>query len=189
MSKSLSKVVVGAVLLGSAVAAQAGTEVGRWTGGVGGMWTQTDTDRRVDDGFGFSYEAGYALNEQWDVTVHTFSGNHDDLAPGATWDRELKGLMLDFGRVFNRSARISPFILIGAGLLDQHRPDPDLPLRKQDKEIAVKLGGGALADLANVGPTKVQLKGTLAARSSVGRNIIDVVATLGVQVAFGGGSK
>lgn len=189
MFKFLSKSVVCAVLVGGAVAAQAGTEVGRWTGGAGGMWTQTDSDRRVDDGFGFYYEAGYAMSEQWDLVIHAFSGNHDDLAPGATWDRELKGLMLDFNRVFNRSARFSPFILIGAGLLDQHRPDPNFPLRRQDKEISVKLGGGALAELADLGPTKLQLKGTLTARASIGRSIIDPVATIGLQVAFGSGSK
>ncbi len=189
MFKSLSKLVLSAVLLGGAVAAQAGTEVGRWTGGIGGMWTQTDSDRHVDDGFGFYYEAGYALNEIWDVTLHAFSGNHDVLTPGATWDTEVKGLMFDFDRVFNRSARVSPFVLIGAGLLDQHRPDPVNPLKKQDKEVSVKVGGGALADLATFSGVKLQLKGTLTARTSIGRSIIDTVATVGVQVAFGSGGK
>ncbi len=119
-----------------------------------------------------------------------FSGNHDDLTRGNNFDREIKGLMFDFHRVFNRSARVSPFVLIGAGLLDQHRPDPDFPLRHQDKEIVRSSWAcGALADLANIGPTKLQLKGTLAARTSIGRGIIDMVATLGVQVVFGSGSK
>lgn len=55
MNKPLLKLAVSTALLGSALATQAGTEVGQWTVGAGGMWTQTDTDRRVDDGYGFYY--------------------------------------------------------------------------------------------------------------------------------------
>ncbi len=47
------------------------------------MWTQTDTDRAVDDNYGFYYELGYALSEKWDVAINLFSGNHDDLVVGA----------------------------------------------------------------------------------------------------------
>ncbi len=103
----------------------------------------------VDDSNGFYYEVGYAMSEKWDVYVNAFSGNHDDLAPGATWDREIKGLTFDFARFFNREARVSPFILVGAGLLDQHRPDPAFPLRKQDKEVAGKLGVACRLDLVS----------------------------------------
>jgi hypothetical protein len=185
MMKCLSKIVVSAALLGTVLTAQAGTEVGRWTVGAGGMWTQTDPDRGVDDNYGFNYEFGYAVNEKWDAAVSLFSGNHED----AVWDREIKGLTLDFGRVFNRGARFSPFILAGFGLVDQFRPDFNQPLRRQDKEVVVKLGVGALADLTDLGSTKLQLKGALVARASAGRDIIDAVATLGLQVAFGAGGK
>jgi hypothetical protein len=189
MMKSQSKFVVAAALLGVALGAQAGTPVGRWTAGAGGMYTMIDSDRNIDDNYGFNYEFGYALNEKWDATISLFSGNHDDLAPGATWDRELKGITFDFSRVFNRGARFTPFILIGAGLLDQHRPDPVLIYKRQDKDVAGKLGVGMLADLAKLGSTSLQLKGTLVARATSGRDIIDTVATLGLQVAFGAGSN
>lgn len=186
MKKSLSMFAVSAAMLGSATIAQAGTEVGRWTAGAGVMYTLTDSTRNVDDNYGFDYELGYALNDNWDVNINLFSGNHDDLAPGATWDREIKGLTFDFDRVFSRSERVSPFLLIGAGLLDQHRPDPLHPLKHQDKEVALKLGGGLLADITDLGSTKLQFKGTVVARSSIGRKIVDYAATAGLQVAFGG---
>jgi hypothetical protein len=186
MKKSLSMLAVSAALLGSAGIAQAGTEVGRWTAGAGVMYTLTDSTRNVDDNYGFTYEFGYGLNENWDVTVNLFSGNHDDLAPGANWDREIKGLTFDFDRVFHRGERVSPFLLIGAGLLDQHRPDPVNPLNHQDKEVAVKLGGGLLADITDLGGTKLQFKATAVARSSIGRKIVDFAGTAGLQVAFGG---
>jgi hypothetical protein len=186
MKKSLSMLAASVALLASAATTQAGTEAGRWTAGAGVMYTLTDSTRNLDDNYGFAYEFGYALNERWDVTLNLFSGNHDDLAPGATWDREIKGLAFDFDRVFNRSERVSPFLLIGAGLVDQHRPDPVSPLNHQDKEVALKLGGGVLADITDIGGTRLQFKGTAVARSSLGRKIVDFAATAGLQVAFGG---
>ncbi len=157
-------------------------DVGQWTVGAGGMWTDTDIDRGLDDGFGFDYEIGYALSEKWDVNLNAFSGNHDDNAFGANWDHEIKGLTFDFNRVFDRDARISPFILIGFGIVDQTHATGELS--NKDKEVAGKLGIGATADLLQFNSTKLQLKGTLAARGSVGRGIIDTVATLGLHARF-----
>jgi OOP family OmpA-OmpF porin len=186
MNKGLVRLAVSTVLLGGAVATHAGTEVGQWTVGAGAMWTETDADRQLDDNYGFYYELGYALSERWDVNLNLFSGNHDDLTPGATWDREIKGLSIDFDRVFDRGERVSPFVLVGAGIVDQHRPDPVSPLNHQDKEVAFKLGVGVLGDVYSWGRNKLQLKGTVAGRPSIGRGIVDAVATLGLQMAFGG---
>lgn len=182
MKKSLFELVVSAALLGVAVVASAGSDVGQWTVGAGVMWTQIDKDRGLDDNYGFNYEFGYAMNEEWDVTFNAFSGNHD--VKGASWDHELKGLTIDFDRVFNRNARVSPFLLIGFGVLDQTHQK--VPLVNEDKEVAGKLGVGALADLTAWSGGKLQLKGEVLARGSVGKGIIDGVATLGLQVAFGG---
>ena len=177
MNKSILKLAVSAALLGASVCAQAGAEVGQWTLGAGGMWTQTDADRGLDDGQGFYYSLGKAINEKWDFSLNGFSGNHDE--PGTTWDREIKGLTVDFARVFRRDSRLSPYLLFGAGALDQTASD--------GTEVAAKLGLGATADLINFrGGSKLQLKGDVAARGSVGRGIIDGVANLGLQLAFGG---
>ena len=80
--------------------------------------------------------------------LNAFSGNHDDLASGATWDHEIKGLTLDVTRVFKRDERVSPFILIGFGVVDQYRPADVDPFNSGDQEVAGKLGLGVLADLA-----------------------------------------
>ena len=141
MKKSVLRLAVSAAILGSAVHAHAGSDVGQTTLGVAGMWTETDSDRVLDDDYGFSYSIGHAISERWDFSLNLFSGNHDDLAPGATWDREIKGATLDFARVFDRESRVSPFILMGAGIVDQRRIDGP------DKEVAAKLGVGLTADL------------------------------------------
>src|SRR5687768_11461605 len=101
MKNGVLKLAVSAALLGSAVPALSGTEVGQWTIGAGGMWTETDSDRTVDDGLGIYYALGYAMSEKWDVNLNGFSGNHDLLALPANTDREIKGLTLDFHRVFD----------------------------------------------------------------------------------------
>jgi hypothetical protein len=185
MKKSFLKLVVSAALLGGALAAQAGTDVDQWTVGAGLMWTQTDADRRVDDNYGFNYEFGYAMSEKWDVALNLFSGNHDDLAAGANWDREIKGATIDFDRVYNRSARVSPFVLIGFGIVDQSRAK--IPYTNKEKEVTGKLGAGIVADLTAWSGGKLQLKGAVALRGAVGKGIIDGVATLNLQAAFGSG--
>ncbi|MDQ2641005.1 MAG: porin family protein, partial [Pseudomonadota bacterium] len=180
MNKPLVKTAMAVVLMGGMSAVHAGAEVGQWTIGAGGMWTETDSDRLVDDDFGIYYSLGLVLSEKWDFSVNAFSGNHDDLAPGATWDREIKGLTLDFARVFDRDQRVSPYLLMGVGVLDQRR------LTSADKEVAAKLGVGATADLMRFGESgKLQLKGDVSARASIGRGIVDTVATLGLQLALG----
>jgi len=179
MKRSLLKLAVSAALLGGAVGAQAGTDPGQWTVGAGGMWTGTDSDRGLDDDFGVYYSIGRALNDKWDFGLNGFSGNHD--ISGAAGDREIKGLTLDFARVFNRDARFSPFIQFGFGVVDQFRPTD------ADKEVVGKLGVGATADLIRFSNNnKLQLRGDVGGRGSVGRGIIDAVATLGLQFAFGG---
>ncbi|HTQ36263.1 MAG TPA: outer membrane beta-barrel protein [Steroidobacteraceae bacterium] len=183
MKNCLLKLAVSGVLLGGAVAAQAGSDVGSWTVGAGVMWTKLDKDRGLDDNYGFDYEVGYAVNEHWDLALNGFSGNHDDLSPGATWDHEIKGMTIDFDFVFNRGGTISPFIIGGVGVVDQYRPAT--ALLNQDKEVVTKLGAGATVDLTSWSGGKLQLKGDAYARGSVGRGIIDYAGTLGLQVAFG----
>ncbi|HYP79786.1 MAG TPA: outer membrane beta-barrel protein, partial [Steroidobacteraceae bacterium] len=177
MNKSILKLAVSAALLGASLCAHAGADVGQVTLGAGVMGTDTDGDRGLDDGQGFYYSLGKALNEKWDFSLNGFSGNHDE--PGTTWDHEIKGLTADFARVFRRESRLSPFLLFGAGVVDQ--------TGATGNEVVAKLGLGATADLINFrGGNKLQLKGDVAARGSVGRGIIDGVANLGLQLALGG---
>jgi len=186
MKQCFWKLMVPGLLLGGAVAAQAGTPVGSWSLGAGVIWTNTDADRQLDDHYGVDFEVGYALSEQWDVVFNAFSGKHDNLAAGATDTRKISGVTFDFDRIFNRGARVSPFLLFGVGVVDQQRGDIGRFGENQNKEVAGKLGVGVLADLGSWSGGKLQLKGDVLARGSVGRGIIDAVASLGLQVAFGG---
>jgi hypothetical protein len=183
MKKSLLTLVAFAAVLGAG-AANAGTTVGQWTAGLGGLWTNTDSDRGLDDGASFNLTGGYAMSEKWDFGLNLFAGNHDRI--GAAGESTIRGVTFDFNRVFSRDARLSPYILVGAGIIDQFRPG----LSVADKEVVSKVGGGATADLFEFGGGhKVQVKAEAAVRTSIGRHITDITGSLGLQVAFGAGGN
>jgi OOP family OmpA-OmpF porin len=179
MKRSLLTLAGCAALLGGPGAAQAGTDVGQWTLGAGGLWTGVDSDRDLDNAIGFYANFGRAMSERWDAGVSIFQSNHDNhLAPG---DREIKGFTFDASRVFNRDQRFSPFITMGMGMVDAAKPG------KPDNEVAAKLGIGALADLVTFSSgNKLQLRLDAGVRKSIGRPYVDVLAGLGLQLALGG---
>jgi hypothetical protein len=181
MKKSFLTLVASITLLGAASAAHAGTEVGQWTVGAGGLWTATDNQRGLDDGLSFNVSGGYAMSEAWDMSLNIFAGNHD--ITGAAGERTIKGAVLEFNRVFKRDERITPFVTLGAGIVDQFRPGFGVP----EKEVVTKVGGGVLADVADFAGGKLQVKLDAGVRTSLGRQITDIVGGLGLQFAFGGG--
>jgi hypothetical protein len=181
--KSLLTLVAFAALLGAG-AANAGASVGQWTAGIGGLWTNTDSDRGLDDDASLYVTGGYAMSEKWDFGLNLFAGNHDII--GIAGERTIRGVTFDFNRVFSRDARLSPYLLIGAGIVDQFRPG----LSVADKEVVAKFGGGAVADLLEFGGgSKLQVKVEAAARTSVGRHITDLLGSVGLQVAIGSGGN
>ena len=183
MKKPLLTLAAFAALI-CAGAAHAGADVGQWTVGAGGLWTNTDSDRGLDDGAVLGVSGGYAMSEKWDFSLSIFSGKLDNV--GAAGKRSLKGITFDFNRVYKRDQRISPYLLIGAGIIDQYRPG----LSIADKEVVAKFGGGAVADLVTFGGGhKLQLKLEGAARTSIGRHITDFTGGLGLQVAFSAGGN
>jgi hypothetical protein len=183
MKKTLLTLVAFAAVLGAGTAT-AGATVGQWTAGAGGLWTNTDSDRGLDDGAVLSVSVGYAMSEKWDVGMNIFSGKLD--VNGAAGKVSLKGLTFDFNRVFSRDQRVSPYLLVGAGIVDQFRPG----LSVADKEVVAKFGGGAVADLVEFGSgNKLQVKMEAAARTTIGRHLTDITGSLGLQVAFGVGGN
>jgi len=171
------------VVLGAGTA-QAGTNVGQWTAGLGGLFTSTDNDRGLDDGLSFNLSGGYAMTQNWDFGLNWFAGNHD--RKGTVGESTIRGVTFDFNRVFNRDARYTPYLVVGAGVIDQFRPG----ISVADKEVVAKFGGGAVADMFEFGGGhKLQVKAEAAARTSVGRQITDIIGSLGLQVAFGSGGN
>ncbi len=121
------------------------------------------------------------MNENWDVGLNFFVGNYDVV--GVVNKRTIKGVTFDFDRIFKRDERISPFLEFGTGIVDQYRPGFGVAR----KEVVAKFGGGVLADMYTFGNgNKLQAKFDAVARTSIGRQITDIVATLGVQLAIGG---
>lgn len=183
MKKPLVMIAALAAVLGAG-AANAGTGVGQWTVGLGGLWANTDSDRGLDDGASLNLSGGYAMSEKWDFGLNLFVGNHD--RSGAVGESTIRGVTFDFNRVFSRDARLSPYLLVGAGIIDQFRPG----LSVADKEVVAKFGGGATADLLEFGGGhKLQVRAEAAARTSVGRHITDITGSLALQVAFGAGGN
>jgi hypothetical protein len=183
MKKTLLTLAAFVAVLGAG-SANAGTNVGQWTAGLGGLWTNTDSDRGLDDGASFNLTGGYAMSEKWDFGLNLFAGNHDRI--GTPGESTIRGVTFDFNRVFSRDARFSPYLVVGAGIIDQFRPG----LSVADKEVVAKFGGGATADLLEFGGGhKLQVKAEAAARTSIGRHITDITGSLGLQVAFGSGGN
>jgi len=183
MKKSLLTLAAFVAVMGAG-AVQAGTNVGQWTAGAGVLWTNTDHDRGLDDDFSLSISGGYAMSEKWDFGLNLFAGNHDRV--GSIGESTIRGVTFDFNRVFSRDARLSPYILVGAGIVDQFRPG----LSVADKEVVSRVGGGAVADLMEFGGGhKLQVRAEAAARTSIGRHITDLTGSVALQVAFGAGGN
>jgi hypothetical protein len=181
MKKSLLKLAALVVAVLGAGAAQAGTNVGRWTVGLGGLWANTDSDRGLDDGASIDLSAGYAATEKRDFGLNMFASNHDRI--GCAGESAIRGVTFDFDRVFSGDARISPCILLGAGIIDQYRPGIGIA----DKEVVARFGGGALADLLEFGGGhKFQVKLEAAARNSIGRQITDITLDCRWHLALAG---
>jgi hypothetical protein len=185
MKKTLLMIAaVAAVSLSGMGTAHAGTNVGQWSVGLGGLWTNTDTDRGLDDGASINLSGGYAATENWDFGLNLFAGNHD--RNGAVGESTIRGVTFDFNRVFNRGAGLSPYLLLGAGIIDQFRPG----LGVADKEVVARVGGGSTVDLFEFGGgSKLQVRLEAAVRNSIGRQITDFTGSLGLQVAFGAGGN
>ena len=119
MKKHGLKLAVAAALLGTAVAAQAGTDVGQWNLGAGALWHSPDSDRGLDDAVGYYGDLSKALSEKWDLGVNLFDSNHD--IRRAVGDHEIKGATLDATRVYNRDQKFSPFFTLGSETLPVSR--------------------------------------------------------------------
>jgi OOP family OmpA-OmpF porin len=176
-----------AVLVGASAAMAGGEDPGAWKIGGGGIWTLPDNQRGLEDGSGYEIWAGQVINEKWDWDINYFNSNlniKNTLKGQLDYRNDnasdsLKGFGLDADRVFNRSSRFSPFITGGIGYIDDGR-DPGYD------ELFVKVGVGALVDLATFSSgNMLQLKGTAAARYQFA-DVLDFVFGLGLQYSFGG---
>jgi OmpA-OmpF porin, OOP family len=175
----------GALLAGASAAMASGEDPGAWKIGGGATYTFPDGKRDLLDGAGYEVWFGKVINEKWDWDINYFNANlniednNSRRFHSTGYSDTLKGFGLDLDRVYNRSSRFSPFITAGVGYIDDGR-DPGYD------ELFVKLGIGALIDLAHFSSGNVlQLKASAYGRYQFA-DVLDGVVGLGLQYSFGG---
>lgn len=162
------------------VGAQASAdEVGESYIAPGAVFIDDDDDRAADDGLaGGQLTLGYAYAENWNIE---FFGNTLGL-DGFNPQDQLE-LGVNFLAVLDREAAFSPFFLAGASVVKTEFDN----LPKDTNSGAVSLG---LGFLWSFGESPVSLRGDYRYRTELGGNEYkDQLATLGLQVGFGGQPK
>ena len=83
---------------------------------------------------------GEAVSESWSVEVNAITGQYNPTAGGDNVD--INALSLDALWVFRRAGRVSPFLRIGGGYIDD-----DLVTGNSHASALAQAGGGLLIDL------------------------------------------
>jgi OmpA-OmpF porin, OOP family len=174
-----------AALTGAGTAMAGGEDPGAWKIGGGATWTFPDGKRDLLDGIGYNVWIGQVVNEHWDWDFSysnvnlNIEDNNSARFHSTGYSDSLKSFGLSADRVFNRSSGFSPFISGGVGYMDDGR-DPGYD------ELFVKLGIGALIDVAHFsGGGVLQIKASADGRYQFS-DVLDAVFGLGLQYSFGG---
>ena len=132
-----------------------------------------DKDRLVDDGVsGGKVSLGYAFNQNWNIEG-VFGFNN----PDGFLEQTQMEIGADLQRVFNRDGALSPYLFIGASLLDI-----DIDNGPEDDGAALGVGAGFLADI--FGDSDVALRGEYRYRAD-DSSFRDHFVSLGLQIPFG----
>lgn len=170
--------------LGGSVA-NAGSPAGSWyvAPELLGVWL--DEDRVADDDMGFAFAIGRTLSRRFDAELSYANSSHDGLA-GTKLD--LESLFLNVHWVGYREARVSPYLKVGIGAIENDYRSIDT-----ENTLAWNYGVGVLADLARrpEAGTNLQLRGEVFGRSDLddsgpnGAEKHDVLAGIGLQYSWG----
>jgi OmpA-OmpF porin, OOP family len=110
----IAGIAAGGLLLGGvAIAAE---KPGQWYVAPMASVIWADNDRLVDDDVGAALSIGRALNDMFNIELHSFGYQLEGLDDTDYW-----GLGLDVMRVFYRNERISPYLSFGAGWNKKNR--------------------------------------------------------------------
>ncbi len=112
---------IASIIVAGALAAPAILRAGDVTQSTSGFYVtpqvnavRTDEDRAVDDGAAATLAAGFELNPKWNLESNLFHGRFDGEQAD---DLKMDALGINALRVFRRRARLSPFLMLGAGAL------------------------------------------------------------------------
>ena len=175
---------IGALAL-AATAAHAADETGKWyvTPQAGYLWA--DSDRFVDDDLYYGFGIGKHLSPEWSLELNGVGGNYD--AETGSGDLDITAFSIDALRVFARASRVSPFLSIGVGYIeDKPNVGPDFG------SALAQAGAGLLIDVAenSSGSFLFQLRPEVKARwdfidERPNDHFVDYLAGIGFQFAWG----
>ncbi len=172
----LASASVALLLAGTYVSAD---EVGEWYVAPSAVYIDDDEDRAADDGLaGGQLTLGYAFSDNWNIE---FFGNTLGLDGFNSQDQTEVGL--NFLAMLDRETSFSPFLLGGVSAVKTQFDN----LPQDTNSGAVSLG---LGFLWGIGESPVSMRGEYRYRTELGGNEYkDQIATLGLQVGFGGEPK
>lgn len=164
--------------------AHAADETGKWylNPQAGYLWA--DDDRTVDDDYYYGLGVGKHVSPEWSVELNGLTGSYDGIGGG---ELDITAFSVDALRVFMRPSRVSPFLSIGAGYIND---DPSIG--SSEGSLLAQVGAGLLIDVAesSSGSFVFQLRPEVKARWDFidvepNDRFLDYMAGIGFQFAFG----
>lgn len=164
--------------------AQAADETGKWylNPQAGYLWA--DSDRGVDDDYYYGLGVGKHVSPEWSVELNGLTGSYDGVIAG---ELDITAFSVDALRVFKRASRVSPFLSIGAGYIND---DPSSG--SSEGSPLAQVGAGLLIDVAenSTGSFVFQLRPEAKARWDFidvepNDRFLDYMVGIGFQFAFG----
>jgi OOP family OmpA-OmpF porin len=173
------------ILLAPAGSTQAADETGKWYVNPQAGYLWTDDDRFVDDDDYYGLGLGKHVSPEWSVELNGVTGSYDPSIAGT--DVDITAFSIDALRVFRRAERVSPFVRVGAGYIDDELISGD-----SHGSALAQLGAGLLIDLAENSSHSfvLQLRPEVLVRwdfidQGGTRDLLDYMAGIGLQFAFG----
>ncbi|MGD9841368.1 MAG: OmpA family protein [Steroidobacteraceae bacterium] len=181
---SLLLAVATASALAGVNTAQAGAEVGSWYVAPKAVYVDPDQAFKADDSIGGSLSIGKVVSQAWDIELGYVDTRHD--VTGGGNKLKLRGMELNFNRVFMRDSVVNPFI--GFGLNSMKTSAVAAGVDDQDQDIGGQIKVGVLANLSKSGA--LQLSAEIGKRSDGFIDPLeDVFAGLGLRFNFGAPAK
>lgn len=164
--------------------AHAADETGKWYVNPQAGYLWADSDRAVDDDYYYGLGVGKHVSPEWSVELNGITGNYDGVAGG---DLDITTFSVDALRVFRRAERISPFLSIGGGYIND---DPSIG--SSEGSPLAQVGAGLLIDVAENSARSFvfQLRPEAKARwdfidQEPNDRFLDYMVGIGFQFAFG----
>lgn len=176
---NIAKQTVLLLLPGLLISSGAWADAQTGQGYVSGMASYVDDDkeRGVEDGVaGGQVGLGWAFHEYWNVEAFASFASPD--GPAA---QDQLGVGADLQLVFGRDNRIAPYLFVGAGYFKV-----DLQSGNSHDGTMYSGGAGFLANIFGNSPVALRAEYRYRSDKALGDMLGDQVASLGLQIPFGG---